>query len=172
MRKFVALALPLALAGCVYGYGEPTGGPVFALVGPEGTSLGTVRAWETPGGLTFRLEGRGLPLGLHGIHVHSVGRCQGPGFDSAGPHWNPSGAKHGLNNPAGPHRGDLHNVTVSSTGVLRESVTLPGGRLLELGDADGSALVLHAMRDDYVTDPSGNSGARIACAVIARPAGG
>ena len=117
MRK-IALVLALALGGCAYGYGEPTGGPVFALVGPEGTSLGSVRAWETPGGVTFRLEGRGLPLGLHGIHVHAVGRCQGPGFETAGGHWNPTQRSHGFNNPAGYHRGDLHNVTVTSTGVL------------------------------------------------------
>lgn len=173
MRHISALVIPLALAGCAYTYsGEPKGGPVFALVGPEGRSLGSVRLWETAGGLTFRLDGQGLPLGLHGIHVHSVGRCQGPGFDSAGAHWNPAGAKHGFNNTAGPHRGDLHNVTISSTGTLGEAVTLPGGRLLELADADGASLVLHAQRDDYATDPSGNSGARIACAVIAAPAGG
>jgi Cu-Zn family superoxide dismutase len=122
--------------------------------------------------VTFRLDARGVPLGLHGIHVHAVGRCQGPGFESAGPHWNPNGRRHGFNNPAGPHRGDLQNVTVTATGVLTESVTLAGTRLAEMADADGSALVLHAARDDFTTDPSGNSGARIACAVISPPAGG
>lgn len=171
MRVLGLLVLPLALAGCdtMFGPAEPRGGPIFALVGPEGTSLGSVRAWETPGGVTFRLEARGLPLGLHGIHVHGVGRCEGPKFDSAGSHWNPGGTKHGFENAAGPHRGDLHNVTVTSTGVLTEAVTLAATRLAELADADGSALVLHAARDDYLTDPSGNSGARVACAVLAAP---
>ena len=168
MRPMLALALPLTLAGCgLFGPMEPRGGPVYALVGPEGTSLGSVRAWETAGGVTFRLEGRGLPLGLHGIHVHAVGRCEGPKFESAGGHWNPTGRQHGFNNPAGYHRGDLHNVTVTSTGVLTETVTLAGARLADLADADGSAMILHATRDDYQTDPSGNSGARIACAVLA-----
>ena len=171
IRTCLPLAIPLALAGCL-GPLEPTGGPVFALVGPAGEALGTARAWETAGGVTFRLDGRGLPLGLHGIHVHAVGRCEGPGFESAGGHWNPNGRQHGFNNPAGSHRGDLHNVTVTSTGVLRESVTLPATRLAEMADADGSALVLHATRDDYATDPSGNSGERIACAVISPPAAG
>jgi Cu-Zn family superoxide dismutase len=166
------LALPLALGGCLSANGEPETSIVYSLVGPAGEALGTIRAWETRGGATFRLDGRGIPFGLHGIHVHAVGRCQGPTFESAGPHWNPNGRRHGFNNPAGPHRGDMQNVTVTATGVLRESVILPATRLAELADADGSALVLHAARDDYTTDPSGNSGARIACAVISPPVGG
>ena len=166
MRKCLPLAaLPLALSGC-YTTGEPVGGPLFALVGPAGQPLGQVRMWETPGGVTFRLAGGGLPHGIHGLHVHSVGRCDGPGFESAGPHWNPAAKKHGFNNPAGPHGGDMPNVTVSANGVLQEAVSLPGASVAALLDADGSALVIHAGQDDYATDPSGNSGARIACAVI------
>jgi Cu-Zn family superoxide dismutase len=107
-----------------------------------------------------------LPHGLHGIHVHSVGRCDPPDFASAGPHWNPLGRHHGLNNPAGPHAGDMRNVEVAANGVLGATVVLPGANLDSLLDADGASLVLHADADDYVTDPSGNSGARIACAVI------
>jgi Cu-Zn family superoxide dismutase len=110
---------------------------------------------------------------VHGIHVHTVGRCDGPGFESAGPHWNPTNRRHGMNNPQGPHGGDLPNVTVAANGVLGETVTLVGADLTTppgvpgaLIDADGAALVIHAQADDYVTDPSGNSGARIACAVI------
>jgi Cu-Zn family superoxide dismutase len=113
-----------------------------------------------------------LPHGIHGVHVHSVGRCDPPGFESAGPHWNPSGRLHGLASPRGPHAGDLPNVTVAANGVLGETVTLSGASLVGTGgagallDADGASLVLHATADDNVTDPSGNSGARIACAVI------
>ena len=75
------------------------------------------------------LHASGLPHGIHGIHVHSVGRCDGPKFDSAGPHWNPASRKHGLSNPAGPHAGDLPNVTVAANGVLSTIVTVPGANL-------------------------------------------
>ena len=165
MRHLPALILPLALAACTT-YGEPAGGPEFAMVGRSGQSLGTVRMWETPGGVTFRINAVGLPLGIHGIHVHTTGRCDPPGFMTAGPHWNPTATKHGFNNPAGPHRGDLPNITIAATGVLQEAVTLPAASFSSLLDADGAALVIHAAADDYTTDPSGNSGDRIACAVI------
>ena len=165
MRKLLALTALLALTGCV-GTGEPVGGPVFALVNSAGQSIGSVRMWETPGGVTFRIGASGLPHGIHGIHVHSVGRCDPPGFASAGAHFNPTGARHGFNNPAGPHRGDMPNVTVSANGVLQEAVSLPGTSFGTLLDADGAALVVHARADDYSTDPSGSSGDRIACGVI------
>ncbi len=163
--RFVMFAVPLALAGCI-GPVEPTDGPTFALVSAAGQSLGSVKAWETPGGVTFRVNAAGLPGGIHGIHVHAVGRCDPPGFTTAGPHWNPAQRQHGFDNPAGPHRGDLPNVTVAATGVLQEAVTLPGATLAQLRDADGSALVIHAGADDLRTDPSGNSGDRIACAIV------
>jgi len=165
MRQFFILIAPLILAGCETN-GEPEGGPQFALVGASGQVLGQVRMWETPGGVTFRIGAAGLPHGIHGVHVHGVGRCEGPGFASAGPHWNPAGRKHGFNAPAGPHAGDLPNVTVAANGVLAEAVTLPGASFASLLDGDGAALVIHAKADDYATDPSGNSGDRIACAVI------
>ena len=161
----IAATLPLALGACET-TGEPVGGPTFALVNSAGQPVGSVRMWETPGGVTFRILASGLPHGNHGLHAHTTGRCDLPGFASAGAHWNPSGARHGFNNPAGPHRGDLPNVTVAANGVLSEAVSLPGASFTDLLDADGSALVLHAAPDDYATDPSGNSGDRIACAVI------
>ena len=166
MLRLIALIAPLILSACAYGSGEPAGGPQFALVGAAGQVLGQVRMWETPGGVTFRIGAAGLPHGIHGVHVHSVGRCEGPDFKSAGPHLNPAGHKHGFNNSAGPHAGDLPNVTVAANGVLAEAVTLPGASFATLLDGDGAALVIHAKADDYVTDPSGNSGDRIACAVI------
>ena len=167
MRHLSALLLPLMLAGCV-GY-EPVAGPPIALVNTAGTAIGTVESWQTPGGLSFRLRASGLPLGIKGIHVHAVGRCDAPRFESAGPHWNPAQRAHGFNNPAGPHAGDLPNVTVAPTGVLQETIALSGASMAALADADGAALVIHAAADDYRTDPSGNSGDRIACAVIAPP---
>ena len=170
MRKLIPIIPALALAACVTE--EPRGGPPMPLVNSAGQSVGTVRAWQTAGGVTFRIDATGLPHGVHGLHVHAVGRCDGPKFDSAGPHWNPAERKHGTNNPAGPHAGDIRNVIVAANGTLGETVTLSGANLLGPGaagvllDTDGAALVLHAAADDYATDPSGNSGARIACAVL------
>jgi Cu-Zn family superoxide dismutase len=147
------------------------------LIGASGQTVGSVRAWQTAGGVTFRVDATGLPHGIHGIHVHSVGRCDPPDFTSAGSHWNPLARKHGLSNPQGPHAGDLPNVEVAANGVLSTTVTLAGANLFAapgapgaLLDADGAALVIHAGADDNVTDPSGNSGARIACAVLLRQA--
>ena len=164
MRNRMFLLVPLALAGC--STVEPAGGAPMALINGTGQTIGSVRAWQTAGGVSFRVTASGLPHGLHGIHVHTIGRCEGPDFASAGAHWNPAGKKHGMNNPAGPHAGDLPNVEVAANGVLGATVTLPGATMAGLLDADGSALLIHAQPDDYVTDPSGNSGARIACAVI------
>ena len=163
MRNLFFL-LPLLAAGCVTD--EPKGGAPMPLVNSAGQSIGSVRAWQTAGGVTLRIDASGLPHGVHGIHVHSVGRCDPPDFASAGPHWNPAGRKHGLNNPLGHHAGDLYNVTVAANGVLGEAVTIAGASMATLIDADGASLVIHAAADDYVTDPSGNSGARIACAVL------
>jgi Cu-Zn family superoxide dismutase len=168
---FAAMAAPaVVLTACAPV--DPVGGPPMPLVNASGQTVGSVRAWQTAGGVTFRLDASGLPHGVHGVHVHTVGRCDPPGFDSAGPHWNPANRRHGFSNPAGPHAGDLPNVTVAANGVLGEAVTLSGASLTGPGtagmllDADGAALVIHASGDDYTTDPSGNSGARIACAVL------
>jgi len=165
-----AAAMFAPLAGCVTD--EPQGGAPMALVNAQGQSIGSVRAWQTTGGVTFRIDARGLPHGIPGVHVHAVGRCDPPDFASGGAHWNLAGRKHGINNPAGPHAGDLPNITVAANGVLNDTVTLAGASLTGPGSAgtlldnDGAALVIHATADDNVTDPSGNSGARIACAVI------
>ena len=171
MRRFAVVIPVLLIAGCVAT--EPQGGPPMELVNASGQTVGSVRAWQTAGGVTFRIDATGLPHGIHGIHVHSVGRCDAPDFASAGGHWNPLARKHGLSNPQGPHAGDLPNVQVAANGVLGTTVTLAGANLFAppgsagaLLDADGAALVIHAGADDNVTDPSGNSGARIACAVI------
>jgi len=163
MRKLV-LVLPLFVAACAYD--EPRGGAPMSLVNASGQSIGTVRAWQTAGGVSFRIDAAGLPHGVHGLHVHAVGRCDGPEFTSAGSHWNPANRKHGTSNPDGPHAGDMPNVDVAANGTLGATVVLPGATMAKLLDADGSAVVLHAAADDYATDASGNSGARIACAVI------
>jgi len=161
----LALILPFVVAGCST-VPEPQGGPPMPLINASGQSIGTVRAWQTAGGVTFRINARGLSHGVHGVHVHAVGKCEPPDFASAGPHWNPTGKKHGMNNPAGPHSGDLPNVVVAANGVLGATLVLSAANMSSLIDADGAALVIHAAADDNVTDPSGNSGARIACAVL------
>ncbi len=113
-----------------------------------------------------------VKAGNHGFHFHAVGRCDGPDFMSAGGHFNPTSKQHGLKNPAGPHAGDLPNLTVEANGTAAYQAT---NALVTLGpganallDADGSALVIHADPDDEATDPTGNSGGRIACGVVAR----
>ncbi len=131
----------------------------------SGRRIGEASLQQTPHGVLVTLDLMGAPPGTHGLHFHAVGECQPP-FETAGPHFNPAGRAHGLRNPNGPHAGDMPNITVAPTGVLREIVGLPGASFLALRDADGSALVIHAAPDDYATDPSGNSGARIACAVV------
>ncbi len=109
--------------------------------------------------------------GSYGAHLHAVGRCDPPGFESAGPHWNPTGQKHGKDNPAGMHKGDLPNLLVGTDGRGSFEYTIPNAGLSgmlpnRLIDGDGAAVVIHASADDYRTDPSGNSGARIACGVL------
>ena len=164
MRKLVLAIAVTVLTAC--STVEPTGGPPMPLIDTKGQTIGSVRAWQTAGGISFRITASGLPHGIHGLHVHAVGRCDPPDFASAGPHWNLHGNKHGMNSAGGPHSGDLPNVEVSANGVLGATVTLPHADMTTLLDVDGAALVLHAQADDYQTDPSGNSGPRIACAVI------
>lgn len=132
-----------------------------------GRSLGTLNLSASLGGIVAEGHLMGLPPGAHGIHLHSVGQCQPP-FASAGPHWNPTQKQHGTDNPKGPHLGDMPNVAAGSDSSGHARVTSAGGTLDSLLDADGASVVVHATADDYKTDPSGNSGARIACGVVAR----
>jgi superoxide dismutase, Cu-Zn family len=85
----------------------------------EGKSIGTASLRETKDGVLLTVNVKGLPQGLHAVHFHSVGKCEGPAFTSAGPHFNPFGKKHGLKNPAGPHAGDLADMYVQKNGVGR-----------------------------------------------------
>jgi len=165
MRKsFIPLLAAVVLSACVTD--EPRGGAPMTLINASGQAIGTARAWQTAGGVSFRIDARGLPHGVHGIHVHPIGRCDPPDFSTAGTHWNPSGREHGMNNPKGPHDGDMPNVTVAANGILQETVVLPKASMAQLLDADGSSIMIHANADDYVSQPAGNSGAKIACAII------
>src|SRR5690606_6751496 len=132
----------------------------------EGESVGSATATEAGGSVLISLNVEGLSPGERGVHVHMTGACEGPDFQSAGGHWNPNDAQHGLHNPAGQHAGDMPNLVVGEDGTGSLEYQLVGGTFDGLLDADGSAFVIHAMADDQVTDPSGNSGDRIACGIF------
>ncbi len=141
------------------------------IVDGGGQTIGWARLTEDADGqLHLNVQVAGLTPGLHGIHLHAIGQCAGPAFTSAGGHHNPLGAQHGLDNPAGAHAGDLPNLTVNGAGrghldAVSHHATLSAGPV-SLLDGDGSAIVIHANEDDQVTNPTGNSGPRIACGVI------
>ncbi len=133
----------------------------------DGEPAGTVQATANGAGITIALNVRGIEPGEHGVHVHTTGSCEAPDFASAGGHWNPAGTQHGLDNPEGPHAGDMPNLTVGEDGTGTLEYQLVGGTFDGLLDADGSAFIVHAGRDDQTTDPSGDSGDRVACGVFA-----
>ena len=135
----------------------------------SGTVAGSVVIVAAGDAVTITVAAIGLAKGAHGIHLHTIGACDAPSFASAGSHLNPHGKQHGSANPAGSHLGDLPNLVTDSYGAGTISATLNDGRAqveAALFDADGTAVVIHAGSDDYTTDPSGNSGTRIACAVL------
>jgi Cu-Zn family superoxide dismutase len=121
-------------------------------------------------GIRVRIEAAGLAQGAYGAHIHTTGRCDPPAFTTAGPHWNPTARQHGKDNPEGMHKGDLPNLLVGTDGQGSFEYTVPGvavgGGVDDLLDGDGAAVVIHAQPDDYRSDPSGNSGNRIACGVL------
>ena len=148
---------------------EPAPGARVDFKSGDGDARGTAVLIEQNDRILIRTSARDLPPGLHGFHIHTTGKCEGSGFESAGGHFNPSARKHGTLNPEGPHAGDLPNLTASSNAPMILETVVQGVTLASLFDDDGSALVIHANQDDYKTDPSGSSGARIACGVIRRP---
>ena len=146
-------------------------GQPLTLAGGDGLPLGSVMVGEGAGGVTLSIEAMGMPEGTHGLHLHEKGVCEGPKFESAGGHWNPGSKKHGRDNPEGAHLGDLDNLVIPASGAAAASLTVAGGTQAAMADADGTSLVVHAKADDYKTDPSGDSGDRIACVVLAPPTG-
>ena len=177
-RRRIAGALFIAVALVACAGGSTSRSPVGASGVPVGANaefvdtlqnlIGRASLRDTAGGLRISALIGQLPPGTHAIHVHERGLCSAP-FTSAGEHLNPAGRTHGRRSPTGPHLGDLPNLpTADSAGVVTYAATAPGLTIASLLDADGSALIVHAAADDEVTDPHGNSGARIACAVIVR----
>lgn len=164
-RWTVVAIAAMGLAAPAMGQGSGRG----TFINAEGKSVGTLTAEHMASGTMFLFKLHDLPPGVHGMHIHSIGKCTPPSFDSAGGHWNPASHQHGKDNPKGKHAGDLDNITIPANGKLELQVDMPGIALRGQGgllDEDGASIVIHAKPDDYKTDPSGNSGGRIACAPI------
>ncbi|CAG0931145.1 Superoxide dismutase [Cu-Zn] [Planctomycetaceae bacterium] len=188
MRTFLTTALiGVVLSACTRGPGvaddttamdsagataapASTGTATATLRDASGRELGTLTLTDTVGGIVVSGRLSGLAPGEHGLHLHMTGSCEPPAFASAGPHWNPTSAQHGAQNPQGPHRGDMPNVSAGPDSSAVVQALTPGGSLRGaadmLLDADAAAVILHASGDDYRTDPSGGSGSPIACGVV------
>jgi len=176
MRAAGLVVVALLLAGCssmMSGGGDNAA--VAELTNTSGQSVGTARFTQAGNVVRILVEAKGLPPGPHGAHIHAVGKCDPPDFNSAGPHFNPTNKQHGALNPQGSHAGDLPNLTVGPDGTGRMETTTEqlslGSGPSSVWDADGSALVVHANADDFKTDPTGNSGARVACGVLVKAPG-
>jgi Cu-Zn family superoxide dismutase len=184
--RSVALGAVMAAAACASASSQPTPAPapvgtraatqarlprpgaVAHLRGLAGESVGEVTLTQTDAGVLVAGTVAGLGLGEHAIHIHTVGMCQPP-FTSAGGHYNPEGRHHGFMNPDGHHMGDMANVVTPAAGKYSFQQLIADAHLTGRNgilDADGSAVVIHASRDDYMTDPAGDAGGRIACGVI------
>jgi Cu-Zn family superoxide dismutase len=167
----------LLLGGCAsLGGGSatdklPTPDSIAQLKDKDGADRGRVDLFRERDGLRLEIVARGFLPGTYGMHIHTVGRCDAPDFMSAGPHWNPTGAQHGRDNPMGAHRGDLPNLVIEPGLIGRVTMTVADGKLSGDGgllDADGGSFIIHAQADDLKTDPTGNSGGRVVCGVFSR----
>ena len=179
---FLAIGAVVVFTGAFAGIAaaqEGAAGATAQLEDTDGNTVGQATFTEGPNDVTINATlqpgQQAVEPGEHGIHVHETGSIS-PDFEAAGEHFNPSNAKHGFNNPEGPHAGDLENIFVNDDGSANytttdDRITLSGASN-SLLDSDGSALVIHKSADDYQTDPSGDSGDRVAAGIIRASASG
>jgi len=171
-RIFLVLIVMLSLGTSVaFAQGE---GASVELKDAGGKVVGTATFTSVADGVQVSGKFSGLPPGQHGIHVHAAGICDPPAFTTAGGHFNSGGKQHGAKNASGAHAGDLGNLTIGADGTgtitaVAKGATLDGAET-SLFHTGGTALVIHAGMDDEMTDPAGNSGARISCGVIVKMA--
>lgn len=141
------------------------------MINSQGAKVGKAEFYQDLDGVKVKIEISQLSAGKHGMHIHTIGKCETPNFTSAGAHFNPDSKKHGTQNNQGPHAGDLPNLEINAKGegkaeFLLKNITLKENQPNSLLKANGTSIVIHEKEDDYQTDPSGNSGGRIACGEI------
>jgi len=168
----IAASFTVALAGCASMQSGTDSTATADIKNSGGQSVGTATLTQVPGGVRIVIDAKSLPPGAHAVHIHEIGKCEGPAFTTSGGHFNPERKQHGTMNARGAHAGDLPNMSVDGLGngrleTVTDRVTLGAGAS-SVFDADGSAIVIHAASDDFKTDPTGNAGGRIGCGVIAR----
>ena len=173
LTAFAALALFAAPPTAFADAHDGTPMATASMIGNDEEDIGTVTLKQTPNGVLIEAHLTGLSAGAHGFHIHETGKCDAPDFKSAGGHFNPTDAKHGITVEGGPHAGDMPNIHFPEDGdaglrveVLNTMVSLEEGAEGYLLDEDGSAIMVHSGADDYESQPSGDAGSRIACGIV------